>query len=118
MFQGFLYGLLLLFRTSGLSAIFRLRFVIILPFNNPVLSFHLCDIKVCHMEPVLLLHPLLDLLIGCLAFRRLSHIHQSYLRNLTARLKKEMRTNLHRSGIFCILTSYAIANNNTGGNHL
>ena len=69
MFHSFLDSLFFLFRTSRLSARFRLRFVIIFPFNDPILPLHLRNIQVRHMKPVLLPHPFLDLLISRLAFR-------------------------------------------------
>ncbi len=39
-----------------------------------MLSFYLGDIQVCHMESVLLLHPLLDLLV-CSPLLKPGHIH-------------------------------------------
>ena len=74
MFQCSRYRVFLFFRTARLLGIWGFRLIIILTFDDPVLSFYLGDIQVCHMETVLLLHPILDLLI-CSPLLETGHIH-------------------------------------------
>ena len=61
--------LYLLFRTSQLSAILRLRLIVILSFYNAMLLLHLRNIQIRDMKSEVVLHPFLDLVIGGLAFR-------------------------------------------------
>ncbi len=79
MSHGIFYRLNLLFRTSGLFTIGRLGLVIVLPLDDPMLLLDLRNIKIRHINPILLLHPLLDFLICCLGFCagqiQLVHIH-------------------------------------------
>ena len=61
-----LYGFYLILRASGcLDPGFRL--IIVPPFYDPLFLFYPGTIQVCHMEPIFLLHPFLDLLICSLA---------------------------------------------------
>ena len=63
-----------LISTPRLPAVLGLWLVIILPLCDPVLPLYLGYIQIRHMEAILLLHPLLDLLIGRFALSS-THIH-------------------------------------------
>jgi len=67
-------GFLLLLRRLRRPAVLTLRQIIVLPFDDPTLPFGLRNIQVCHMESVLLLYPLLDLLI-CSPLLKPGHVH-------------------------------------------
>ena len=62
------------FGISGDPDVLTLWQVIVLPLYNPAFPLGLHDVQMINMKSVLLLHPLLDLLIVHLAFRR-RHIH-------------------------------------------
>ena len=64
----------LLLRCFRRPAALTLWQVIVLSLDNPVLSLGLRDIQVCHIESVLLLYPLLDLLV-CSALPKPGHVH-------------------------------------------
>ena len=63
MLQSSLYRLDLFLRASRLFRIRRLRPVIVFPLDDPVRPLNLSDIRVCHMESVLFLHPRLNLFV-------------------------------------------------------
>ncbi len=58
MSHSILYRLNLLFRTTGLFTIGRLRLVIVLPFYNAILLLHLRDIEISHPVPILFFYPI------------------------------------------------------------
>ena len=62
--EGFNDRLFLLPRCLRRPAALTLRQVIVLPINDSAFPLCLRDIQVCHMESVLLLHSLPDLLVG------------------------------------------------------
>ena len=66
-------------RSTRLFAVRRFWLVIILSFDDPMLLFNLSNIQIRHMNSVLFLHPVLNLLIGGLSFRtcqiKFVHIH-------------------------------------------
>ena len=64
MFQRLSNSLLLFWCCSRLSAIFRLRLIIILSFNNSVLSLDLGYVQVSNMYSILFLYPIPYLIIG------------------------------------------------------
>lgn len=62
-----------LLRTLGLLRIFIFRFMVILPLDDAVLLFHLCDIEIGHLELIVLPHMLPNLVVSRLALRS-SHV--------------------------------------------
>ena len=57
-------GSLLFFRASRLFAVFGLRFVVVLPFDDAVLLLYSSDIQIRYVKSILLLDPFLNLLVG------------------------------------------------------
>ena len=61
--------ILFFLRTLGLLRIFIFRFMVILSLDDAVLLLHLCDIKIGHLELMMLQHMLPNLVVSRLAFR-------------------------------------------------
>jgi len=64
--HGILNRLNLLFGTSGLLTIRRFRLIIVFPFDDPMLLFHLRNIQIRHMKSMVFLHPVLNFFIRSL----------------------------------------------------
>ena len=78
--HGILDSLNLLFRASRLLAVRRLRLIIILPFNNPMLLLDLSDVQIGHPVAVLCFNPIPNRIIGSSLLKSIRiHILQTKL---------------------------------------
>ena len=74
MLEGFNDRFFFLLRSLRRPAVLTFRKIIILPLYDSTFSLGLRNIQVCHMETILFLNPILDLLI-CSPLLKPGHIH-------------------------------------------